>query len=174
MVETSSIQDQMLAQNNALLTKEDMRFIMASLALRDQTKRNVRKPFTSKEDARLLQMVALHGTTDWRRVAEGIPGRTPRQCRERYRSKVDPSLNNSPWTPEEDSVLLQKHDEYGPRWSLISQFLPGRSPSNVKNRWYKKLKKQNDAFESEVKMSPFFSDELEICDDFLMVPVNWC
>jgi hypothetical protein len=38
------------------------------------------------------------------------------------------------WTSAEDGILRAKYGEYGPKWTKISAFLPGRSANSVKNR----------------------------------------
>ena len=49
------------------------------------------------------------------------------------------------WTKEEDQIIIEKYRQYGPRWTVISNFLDARSGNNVKNRWYKYiLKRQSD------------------------------
>jgi hypothetical protein len=42
-----------------------------------------------------------------------------------------------PWRPSEDSTILQGVSDYGCKWSLIAQQLPGRSENAVRNRWHR-------------------------------------
>jgi hypothetical protein len=70
-----------------------------------------------------------------------MPGRTARQCRDRYKNYLMESLVNAPWSPEEDAILLDRFQLLGPKWVEIGKLLHGRSGNNVKNRWYKHLKK---------------------------------
>ncbi|KAF6251612.1 hypothetical protein COO60DRAFT_1704709 [Scenedesmus sp. NREL 46B-D3] len=90
-------------------------------------------PWTAEEHARLFAVVAEHGT-QWSTVATYMPGRSGKQCRERY-------LNNRPevikgcWTVEEDLVIAQLHKDIGTRWTVIASHLPGRTHNCVKNRW---------------------------------------
>jgi hypothetical protein len=44
-----------------------------------------------------------------------------------------------PWTPEEDSIVIQQYHRIGPKWVEIGKMLNGRSGNNVKNRWHKHL-----------------------------------
>ena len=39
------------------------------------------------------------------------------------------------WEPEEDRLIIEMLASLGPRWSKISQALPGRSISSIRNRW---------------------------------------
>lgn len=49
--------------------------------------RNAGRPWTSEEDAQLIQAVQTHGdnddwrTADWRTIANSVPGRTNKACR---------------------------------------------------------------------------------------------
>ena len=101
-----------------------------------------REHFTPKEDEILQKLVERSGTNiDWSAIASKIPGRTARQCRERFERFVNPEINRNPWTPEEDELLRQKQNELGNKWALISKFLPGRTDMNIKNR-YNQLQRQ--------------------------------
>ena len=42
---------------------------------------------------------------------------------------------HEPWSAEEDRAILRLVSEVGPRWTLISQSLQGRSDSSVRNRF---------------------------------------
>lgn len=39
------------------------------------------------------------------------------------------------WTEEEDMQLIEAHERMGNKWAEISKLLPGRSESDIKNRW---------------------------------------
>jgi hypothetical protein len=91
--------------------------------------------FTSREDTNLTEAVNMVGSSDWKLVAEWIPGRTARQCRERWTNYLSPSLIDKPWTEEEDVILYEKYAELGPKWRLLKNFLEGRSRNAIRNRW---------------------------------------
>ena len=38
-------------------------------------------------------------------VSSSMPGRSDRQCRDRYLNHVDASVNKAPWTDEEDAIM---------------------------------------------------------------------
>ena len=91
--------------------------------------------WTSEEDDMLRKSVEIHGTKNWTAIATLVPGRNPKQCRERWTAQLDPNLTKGNWNIEEDMVLLNVQKTHGNSWAKISTFLPGRSPSAVKNRY---------------------------------------
>lgn len=94
------------------------------------TKKN---KFTPEEDRRLSEVIKQIGLFDWDSVAEKMPGRTARQCRDRWNYYLNPDISNLPWTEEEEKLLLEKYEKYGPRWAMIAQCFDGRSDTNIKN-----------------------------------------
>lgn len=98
-------------------------------------KKSTKNLFSVEEDLLLASLVSSFGTSQWKVIAEFLPNRTTRQCRERYRYYLDSSLNNSPWAPEEDDLLIKKYNELGPRWSIISALFKNRTHVNVKNHF---------------------------------------
>lgn len=95
-----------------------------------------RQKFTSEEDGLLVGLVKRLGEENWKVIAERIPGRTARQCRERYRYYLEPTLNRGNWTEVEDRLLTVKYTEHGPKWSKIAMLFVNRTPVDVKNRWH--------------------------------------
>lgn len=102
----------------------------------------VRKRFSPEEDKKLKILVETYDKGHWNEVARQMPGRTARQCRDRYNNYLYKELTNNPWTEEEDQKILTLHKKIGPKWTDIAQSLAGRSGNNVKNRWYKYLVKR--------------------------------
>lgn len=101
---------------------------------------STRRPFTVEEDAKLLDIMIKLQFVNWEQVSAHLPGRTSRQCRERWVNYLNPSIRTDPWNEEEDTLLLQKVNELGRCWSNIGKFFNGRSENDVKNRWYSHLK----------------------------------
>lgn len=51
-------------------------------------------------------------------------------------SSSDDSIKKGAWSPDEDALLRQKVKELGPqRWSVISEFLKGRSGKSCRLRY---------------------------------------
>lgn len=72
---------------------------------------------------------------NWTLVSESIPGRSIKQCRERWFSNLDPNINRGNWTEEEDRLLMETQIKNGNRWALIARKLPGRTEHAVKTRY---------------------------------------
>ena len=95
----------------------------------------VRKKFTNEEDEKLRKLVKEYGAKKWDQIAQMMPGRTGRQCRDRYRNYLIPGFFNGQWSQEEDKLLHEKFNQMGPQWARMMQFFPGRSANSLKNRW---------------------------------------
>lgn len=98
-------------------------------------KSNQRKKFTPEEDEKLKSLVDKMGCKKWDSIAKEMPGRTGRQCRDRYKNYLIPGFFNGQWSKEEDDLLRRKYYEYGSQWSKITQFFTQRSANALKNRW---------------------------------------
>jgi hypothetical protein len=96
--------------------------------------------FSPTEDAFLLRLVGDDPSPQWEVIAEQMPDRTARQCRERWLNYLNPAIRVDPWTEAEDSLLIEKVNDLGHFWSTMTNFFNGRSESDIKNRWYSHLK----------------------------------
>ena len=94
-----------------------------------------KRGFTPQEDQMILNLLKQSENITWKEIAQYIPGKTTRQCRERYQTYLAPGINQSPWTKEEDQKLIEKYNEYGSKWSEIAKFFDGRSANSLKNRF---------------------------------------
>ena len=108
------------------------------MALNDSIIRSKGTPkcrWNPAEDQLLRKSIEEFGTHNWKIIATKVPGRTSKQCRERWVGKLNPDVVSSEWTEKEDNILLKLHKELGNQWAKISKHLSGRSMIAVKNRW---------------------------------------
>eukprot|EP01103_Thecamoeba_quadrilineata_P008645 TRINITY_DN18384_c0_g1_i1.p1 TRINITY_DN18384_c0_g1~~TRINITY_DN18384_c0_g1_i1.p1 ORF type:complete len:727 (+),score=136.69 TRINITY_DN18384_c0_g1_i1:58-2181(+) len=93
--------------------------------------------WSTQEDLRLLLGVHAYGNTkNWIKVQKHVTGRTDVQCRERFMNNLNPNLNHSSWTEEEDRRLLASTNQHGiGKWSLVAQDLAPRTDNQCWKRW---------------------------------------
>ncbi|KAG8464624.1 hypothetical protein KFE25_009992 [Diacronema lutheri] len=101
------------------------------------------KPWSPDEDATLRAYVHEHGARKWSRVALQLPGRTGKQCRERWCNQLNTGINRGNWSASEDLAILHAHRQLGNCWARIARLLPGRTDNQVKNRWNSTLAKRS-------------------------------
>ena len=88
-----------------------------------------RSPWSPNEDDLLRKAVKKHGSAPditWTSVAAVVPGRSAKQCRERWCNHIDPSISHEPWSEEENALLLRRYQDHDGKWCEIAAALPGR------------------------------------------------
>ncbi|WIA35487.1 hypothetical protein OEZ86_003918 [Tetradesmus obliquus] len=82
------------------------------------------------------RVVEQHGNTRrWSEIAKHIPGRTGKQCRERFVNHQDPDTRKGSWDVAEELLLCKWHSILGSHWARITRKLEGRTENAVKNHW---------------------------------------
>ena len=94
----------------------------------------VKGPWTKEEDEVIVSCMK-RGITKWAEIAQRVPGRLGKQCRERWFNHLNPDVKKGTWTKEEDEIMVKAQAEWGNAWTKIASLLPGRSENTVKNRW---------------------------------------
>ncbi|CAM9175631.1 unnamed protein product [Discosporangium mesarthrocarpum] len=94
----------------------------------------------AEEDARLRKLAPVFSSPStgprWAKIAEVMPGRTAKQCRERYNNHVDPAIKKDKnWTKEEDTLILKLHAIHQNQFAKIAKHIEGRCYDDVKNRY---------------------------------------
>jgi hypothetical protein len=82
-----------------------------------------RRKFTEAENRKLRVFIDQLGAANWEQVAKCIENRTARQCRDRHKNSLLDSLSRSPWTPEEDAILIKQYRAIGSKWTEIAKML---------------------------------------------------
>lgn len=106
-----------------------------------------KRSWTQEEDTALLALIKLIGVGKWQQITQAleidyeIMGRTGKQCRERWLNHLHPDVNKGPWSQEEETQLFLLRKAFGHKWKQIAENMPGRTDNEVKNHFYKKVRK---------------------------------
>lgn len=84
----------------------------------------------------------------------------PKLCQSRYNnlvsSKEKKPSKKSPWTDEEDKILMSVVEKYGPaNWSELAKHLAGRNGKQCRERWY-------NCLDPNIKSGPWAQEEDEL------------
>ncbi|KAI5021548.1 hypothetical protein ZWY2020_058278 [Hordeum vulgare] len=123
----------------------------------------VKGPWSKEEDDVIIQMVKKYGPTKWSTIAQALPGRIGKQCRERWHNHLNPGINKDAWTQEEEIRLIQAHHIYGNKWAELSKFLPGRTDNAIKNHWHSSVKKKYESYRAEGLLAQFQGLPAVVC-----------
>jgi|TARA_B110000285_G_C15122561_1_gene618110 hypothetical protein len=120
--------------------------------------------WTKKEDLLLVTLITSNGARDWSTIAEKLndamleyvqnpslddkerttfTARNGKQCRERWLTALDPSINKKQWSLKEDIDFLEKWLAVGNKWREIANLIEGRTESQVKNRFKLILRREH-------------------------------
>jgi hypothetical protein len=67
----------------------------------------------------------------------------------RYLNHLDPNINKSDWTVQEDLIIYEMHNKVGNHWAKIAKKLPGRTANAIKNRWNSTLRRRTENFQNQ-------------------------
>jgi len=125
----------------------------------EESAKTRRGPWTTEEDELLTNLVKRFGTKKWAIIAELVPGRVGKQCRERWLNHLNANVKKTAWTDEEDDILVRAQQELGNRWSAIARLLPGRPENSVKNRWNSLINKKKRCVAEDPESGNISSDD---------------
>ncbi|RDY08496.1 Transcription factor MYB3R-1, partial [Mucuna pruriens] len=124
----------------------------------------VKGPWSKEEDEIIIELVKKNGPKKWSSIAQHLPGRIGKQCRERWCNHLDPTIKKEAWTQEEELALIHFHQKHGNRWAELSKFIlnllyqqaskvatylcfcGNRTDNAIKNHWNSSVKKKLDSY----------------------------
>ncbi|KAM1363369.1 hypothetical protein FF1_028252 [Malus domestica] len=103
-------------------------------------------PWTSAEDAILVEYVKKHGEGNWNAVQKhsGL-FRCGKSCRLRWANHLRPNLKKGAFTSEEERLIVELHAKMGNKWARMAAHLPGRTDNEIKNYWNTRIKRRQRA-----------------------------
>lgn len=90
-------------------------------------------PWTSAEDAILVQYVTRHGEGNWNAVQKhsGL-ARCGKSCRLRWANHLRPDLKKGAFTPEEERRIIELHAKMGNKWArMAAEVCPNLSSASL-------------------------------------------
>lgn len=89
------------------------------------------------EDIRLLAGIHRYGLENFKQISEFVGNsRTRSQCTQRWNRSLNPLINKTPWTQEEDYILIQFVQLYGDHsWTKIANEVRGRTDVQCRYRY---------------------------------------
>ncbi|ELA41091.1 uncharacterized protein VICG_01884 [Vittaforma corneae ATCC 50505] len=113
-------------------------------------------PWTREEDQILRELVQKYTPRNWSFLAKMMGSRQGKQCRERWHNHLNPEIKKTPFTKEEDKMIVQLHMKYGNRWSEIAKHLPGRTDNAIKNYWNSSILRRQQSGRERSRSVPNF------------------
>jgi Myb-like DNA-binding domain len=101
--------------------------------------RKLYQRWSEEEDAALTRLVQEWGPKRWRHIAAHLPGRTNKQCQERWKNHLAPELEKGAITWSERLAILQAQAAGRKPQQLT---LPGRSDTFVRNNWHNLMRRK--------------------------------
>jgi len=100
--------------------------------------------WSEEQDETLRVLVIMKREKNWDKIAKEIKGKTPSQCKKRWKNELAPSMvkvtERRKWVPEEDDKLTKLVKKYGTKnWRIIASHLKGRLPKQCRERWINHL-----------------------------------
>lgn len=102
----------------------------------------VQGKWSAEEDRLLIEAIKKEGLI-WNRIVNYVPNRSENQCRARYNQHLNPALNKSKFTTEENERLTKLVGLQGPgKWADMAVHFPGRHREMLSNGWKAILSKR--------------------------------
>ena len=98
----------------------------------------MRKRWSDCHDAFLIESINLfkeEGRIRWKKVSQHVPHKNAKQCNERWTNHLNPELDKSKFTKQEDEILLTCRSRNMSWSSIRDMHLPKRCTNDLKNHY---------------------------------------
>jgi len=113
---------------------------------RGRWKRAEMQALEESEDALLSQGVKVHGR-DWAQIANDIPGRTRKQCIERWDGSLNPALKYGRWSEQENKALrVAREFCLEGKWAQAAKVVGTRNRKQCRRRWLRLEAKEKECW----------------------------
>ncbi|KAH7861072.1 hypothetical protein Vadar_021304 [Vaccinium darrowii] len=103
-------------------------------------------PWTTAEDAMLMEYVRKNGEGNWNAVQRNCGlMRCGKSCRLRWANHLRPNLKKGSFSAEEERLIIELHAQLGNKWARMASQLPGRTDNEIKNYWNTRVKRHQRA-----------------------------
>jgi hypothetical protein len=112
------------------------------------------------EDRILKNAVPAQGRKNWKEIAALVPGRTQKQCSNRWHDALDPSISRAngragKWEEDEDKMLMEAVQTHGGKnWEEIAALVRGRTKKQCFQRWHLYMVRQRSRLYYSVDIYP--------------------
>ncbi len=72
--------------------------------------------WSNEEDQLLTILVEKYGPKRWSLIANQLPDRIGKQCRERWHNHLSPDVRKASWSVHEDTIIFEYHKKLGNQW----------------------------------------------------------
>jgi len=116
-----------------------------------------KRQWTNYEDEILKNLVEIYGSTNWAVIASHMDNRNRSQCRERWMNHLNPVVDTSSFTQEEQDRVVRLQSIMGNSWSEMAKIMKGRTGNAIKNCYnlityrQKAIEKRNGKFSESNK-----------------------
>ena len=133
--------------------------------------KTIKRKFTKEEDQEIIKQVEIFGPKSWELISRFIPNRSAKQCRDRYQNYLAKNVFYGEWTKEEDNIILQKLNEFGNQWSILSKFLKNRTPNAIKNRASFLIKNSEKICPTEINKKDINVNKIQESNHIIFPPI---
>lgn len=91
-------------------------------------------PWTTAEDAVLIDYVTKHGEGNWNAVQRNTGlNRCGKSCRLRWANHLRPNLKKGAFSPEEEKLIVDLHAQFGNKWARMAALVCIFNPNHFQS-----------------------------------------